>query len=593
MKAIDVFIPTRRGNFYIPELDKAYLGTFDPKVGLTGGGAAPRGTRPGEVKPLGKTPEESEERARKMGMPTAVAEHSMKVTAQKPVAAPQPGARVPFGEGTIFGSKQQVHPASPGPVAMTRMPAAGQQAKQVAEKAMAFKAYQGTFDPQVGFTGEGVAPKGYRPGKGQVVSGEEAEKMGEDPRVKTYFRLADSASKAVKEKVVGGIGDGKPDSEFDPEQLAAGMKVEREHTKDEATAREIAKDHLTEDKDYYKKLKKMEGANKVEKSLSMLDDLNKASTAMVKRAGTQPAKHTGFSMTTPARTGGYSMSSTAPSAVGQPSAASRPKREAIDAEFREVSSKPAAGLGAGASAPKMLSAAGAPSASASESPAEVAAAKEGGGRKGGGGKKEGGGKKGGGGRKTKAAPTATAAAPPPTPTASAGSGKLPPPSWPKPGAPLATGASIVPKMGTTTGGPGTLHPGPTAPEAGSGAGSAGPGKPGAGAGGAKAAKQKVKKLPGSAFGEGMGIGGMAASDTGSAASGVAPLQTLAQTLGQKADVRAWRSAGVVPAQAGEVGRAGGTQNLGRSGQLRTPSLRMSMSKANSIIYPMLYLRKGI
>ena len=43
------------------------------------------------------------------------------------------------------------------------------------------------------------------------------------------------------EKLVGGEGDNRPDSAFDPEQL-----------------KEIVKDHLTESADYYKKLKVME-----------------------------------------------------------------------------------------------------------------------------------------------------------------------------------------------------------------------------------------------------------------------------------------------------------------------------------------------
>ena len=60
------------------------------------------------------------------------------------------------------------------------------------------------------------------------------------------------------EKFKGGLGDGKPDSNFDPEALKAGIKVEMEHTSDPSAAKEIAKDHLTEDKDYYKKLAKME-----------------------------------------------------------------------------------------------------------------------------------------------------------------------------------------------------------------------------------------------------------------------------------------------------------------------------------------------
>lgn len=42
------------------------------------------------------------------------------------------------------------------------------------------------------------------------------------------------------------------------QQLAKGAKVEREHTKSDAEAKEIARDHLAEIPDYYTRLKKME-----------------------------------------------------------------------------------------------------------------------------------------------------------------------------------------------------------------------------------------------------------------------------------------------------------------------------------------------
>lgn len=60
------------------------------------------------------------------------------------------------------------------------------------------------------------------------------------------------------ESLRGGRGDGKPDSKFPAKQLRRGVKVEREHTKNPRVAKEIAKDHLTEFKDYYTRLAKME-----------------------------------------------------------------------------------------------------------------------------------------------------------------------------------------------------------------------------------------------------------------------------------------------------------------------------------------------
>jgi hypothetical protein len=66
-----------------------------------------------------------------------------------------------------------------------------------------------------------------------------------------------------EEKIKGGMADGKPDSKYDPKELAMGIKIEMEHTKDKAKAKEIAKDHLEEIPDYYSRLKVME--NKADK----------------------------------------------------------------------------------------------------------------------------------------------------------------------------------------------------------------------------------------------------------------------------------------------------------------------------------------
>jgi hypothetical protein len=66
------------------------------------------------------------------------------------------------------------------------------------------------------------------------------------------------------EKLIGGKGD-NPSGEFkkwlsSPEgkkALARGMKTEKEHASDENVAREIATDHLKEDRKYYEKLAKV------------------------------------------------------------------------------------------------------------------------------------------------------------------------------------------------------------------------------------------------------------------------------------------------------------------------------------------------
>lgn len=60
------------------------------------------------------------------------------------------------------------------------------------------------------------------------------------------------------EKIKGGKADGMSPKDFDQDQLMKGVKHEFEHTGDLKTAMEIAMDHLVSDKDYYKKLQKIE-----------------------------------------------------------------------------------------------------------------------------------------------------------------------------------------------------------------------------------------------------------------------------------------------------------------------------------------------
>lgn len=63
-----------------------------------------------------------------------------------------------------------------------------------------------------------------------------------------------------QEEVRGGLArkKGLKASDVDPKKLAAGAKIEMEHTDDEKLARRIALDHLAEDINYYEKLKKVE-----------------------------------------------------------------------------------------------------------------------------------------------------------------------------------------------------------------------------------------------------------------------------------------------------------------------------------------------
>ena len=56
--------------------------------------------------------------------------------------------------------------------------------------------------------------------------------------------------------IPGGLSEGCDVSDFDPGQIAKGIKVELEHTRSRVIAREIALDHLVEDAKYYDKLEK-------------------------------------------------------------------------------------------------------------------------------------------------------------------------------------------------------------------------------------------------------------------------------------------------------------------------------------------------
>ena len=59
-----------------------------------------------------------------------------------------------------------------------------------------------------------------------------------------------------QDRLPGGLADDKQPSDFDRKEIQKGEKVEREHTSDPDLPTEIAMDHLTEDGEYYSKLKK-------------------------------------------------------------------------------------------------------------------------------------------------------------------------------------------------------------------------------------------------------------------------------------------------------------------------------------------------
>lgn len=72
------------------------------------------------------------------------------------------------------------------------------------------------------------------------------------------IREMEKQASAHRDQVKGGLADKKQPKDLPQDQLRMGKKVEREHTKDPSKAKEIAMDHLVEDKRYYTKLHKME-----------------------------------------------------------------------------------------------------------------------------------------------------------------------------------------------------------------------------------------------------------------------------------------------------------------------------------------------
>ena len=67
---------------------------------------------------------------------------------------------------------------------------------------------------------------------------------------------ADGNAKTSSEKLKGGAADNMPDSRYPKKELKKGVKHETEHTRNKGIAKEIAKDHLEERKDYYTALAK-------------------------------------------------------------------------------------------------------------------------------------------------------------------------------------------------------------------------------------------------------------------------------------------------------------------------------------------------
>ena len=79
-----------------------------------------------------------------------------------------------------------------------------------------------------------------------------------------------STKAASKDILPGGAADNMSDSKFNNKKLKNAQKHEMEHTNNPAIAKEVAKDHMLEDQDYYKKLEKIEKKSEIDPSQLML-----------------------------------------------------------------------------------------------------------------------------------------------------------------------------------------------------------------------------------------------------------------------------------------------------------------------------------
>ena len=94
----------------------------------------------------------------------------------------------------------------------------------------------------------------------KIHTGSETPPMSK-PHWEARKRILENLLKGIQSKkadnLPGGEADNTTDDEFDKDSLEEGIKHELEHTDDKDTAKEIAKDHLKEDPEYYTNLDKM------------------------------------------------------------------------------------------------------------------------------------------------------------------------------------------------------------------------------------------------------------------------------------------------------------------------------------------------
>ena len=75
--------------------------------------------------------------------------------------------------------------------------------------------------------------------------------------------------KNFKDRIKGGLADGKAITNYDLAQLLEGIKCERQHTTDNLLALEFAMDHLETIPDYYTRIARLEWECRSEKLMGM------------------------------------------------------------------------------------------------------------------------------------------------------------------------------------------------------------------------------------------------------------------------------------------------------------------------------------
>jgi len=133
------------------------------------------------------------------------------------------------------------------------MPAKSEAQQRLMGMALAAKRGKGHFSGKVQEVAKGMTEKQLHDFAATKHKGLPEKKAAQG----ILFELGKTMyQKQAEEKLKGGIGDDKTDQVFLSSELMRGVKHEGEHTKNKSIAKEIAKDHLTENKHYYTALAK-------------------------------------------------------------------------------------------------------------------------------------------------------------------------------------------------------------------------------------------------------------------------------------------------------------------------------------------------